>query len=144
MLSRCPAPQATTKRLYLWMTFPVMLGFPSIFFSVPPLMIPIPATLPFCVQISPPVVGLMAAFALIMDRSIQPRLRFLDRMLAIASVIGVRSRHRGKHKKRTRHHRRHCCVSQSSNQDFLLSISISIAARPMVTIKHPFANPSSP
>lgn len=62
------------------------------FMAVPPLVILIPTTLPLGVQITPPVFGVAAVLALVMDRFIQSCLRFFDRMLAMRSVIGVRAR----------------------------------------------------
>jgi hypothetical protein len=39
-------------------------------FSIPPLVIGIPATLPFGVQVSPPVLGFAAVIAFVADRSV--------------------------------------------------------------------------
>jgi len=68
---------------------PVVLGLPAMVSSVPPLMILVPAALPFGVEISPPIIGLAAVIALVVDRSVQPRLGLFDCVLALLSVIGV-------------------------------------------------------
>jgi hypothetical protein len=66
------------------------------FFSIPPLMILIPATLPFSVQIAPASVGLRAVIAPVVDRFVQPCFRLFDRVLAPLSVVGVHQRCRYK------------------------------------------------
>jgi hypothetical protein len=63
-------------------SIPIMLGFPAVFSPVPPLVILIPTTLPFSVQIPPPFLGLMAVLAMFFDRSVQPRFRLFYRVLA--------------------------------------------------------------
>jgi hypothetical protein len=59
------------------------------FFPIPPLMILIPTTLPFGIQISPPFIRCAAVFALVVDRFVQFRFRLFDGMLALRSGIGV-------------------------------------------------------
>ena len=59
------------------------------FFPIPPLMILFPATLPYGIQISPPVVGFAAVIAFVMDRLVQSCFRLFDCMLTLLSVIGV-------------------------------------------------------
>jgi hypothetical protein len=49
---------------------PIMLGLPAAVSSIPPLVILIPATLPFSIQIPPPFLGLVAVFAMSFDRSV--------------------------------------------------------------------------
>jgi len=71
---------------------PVLLGFPAMFVAVPPLVILVPTTLPFGVQIAPAIFGFAAVPAVVMDCFIQSRFRFFDRMLAMRSVIGMRAR----------------------------------------------------
>jgi di/tricarboxylate transporter len=62
-------------------------------FAIPPLVILIPAMLPFGVQISPPVIGVATVLALVVNRSVQSCLRFLDGMLALLLFgFGVRAR----------------------------------------------------
>ena len=69
---------------------PIVLSFPSMVFSVPPLVILIPTTFPFGIQIPPAVLGVAAVLALVVDRFVQSCLRLFDRMLALPSVIGMR------------------------------------------------------
>ncbi len=71
---------------------PVLLGLPAMFFSVPPLMILIPTTSAFGVQITPAIFGLTAVLAVVADRFVQSRFRFFDRMLAMRPVISMRAR----------------------------------------------------
>jgi hypothetical protein len=90
-------------------------------FSVPPLMILIPAALPLGVQVSPPIIGFTAVIALVMDRSVGLCLRLFNCVLALVSVIGVHQGRRHKQQKRSRYNGCHCCFSKSSIQDYLLS-----------------------
>ena len=62
---------------------PVLLGFPAMFMAVPPLMILVPTTPPFGIQIAPAIFGFAAVLAVVMDCFIQSRFRFFDRMLAM-------------------------------------------------------------
>ena len=78
------------------MIFPVVLRLPAVVSSIPPLMMGAPATFPFGIQISPPVVGGAAVFAVIMDRMVQSRFRLLDGMLALVSFVRVHKRRRHK------------------------------------------------
>ena len=71
---------------------PVLLGLPTMLFSVPPLMVLIPTVLAFGVQIPAAALGLRAVIAMIVDGSVEVRLRFFNGMLAVRPVIGVRSR----------------------------------------------------
>ncbi len=71
------------------MVVPVLFGFPAMFFPVPPLVILIPASLPFGIQIAPGVFGFSAVFAVVVDCLVQSRLRFFDCVLAMGTVIGV-------------------------------------------------------
>jgi hypothetical protein len=97
-------------------------------FSVPPLVKLIPALFPFGIQIPPPVVGVMAVFAALLDRPVQFGFGFFDRMLALPPVIGARLRCRHEQQKCSR--RRHCHygLSESSIQVFLLSVSLAATA----------------
>jgi hypothetical protein len=63
---------------------------------IPPLMIGAPTPFPLSIQISSPVVGGAAVFAMIMDRFVQSRFRLLDSMLTLASVVRVHERSRHK------------------------------------------------
>lgn len=71
---------------------PVLLAFPTMVFSIPPLVVLIPAMLAFGVQISAAALGLGAVIAMVMDSSVEVGLRFLNGMLAVGPVIGVCSR----------------------------------------------------
>lgn len=74
---------------------PVVLGLPPMLLPVPPLVIGAPAPFPLAVQIAPPVFRLTAVLAIVVDRLVQPRLRFLNCMLAVGAVVGMRSRRSG-------------------------------------------------
>ena len=78
------------------MIFPVMLGFPPMVFAIPPLVIGAPASFSLGIQLPPPVFGLAAALAVIMNRLIQPRFRLFNRVLTVRSVVGMRRRRRRK------------------------------------------------
>jgi hypothetical protein len=71
------------------MIFPIVLSLPSMVFPIPPLMILIPTTLPFGIQITPPFIGFAAVIALVTDRSVQSCFRLFDGMLALLFGIGV-------------------------------------------------------
>jgi hypothetical protein len=105
---------------------PTVLSFPAMIFSVPPLVILIPAMLPFGVQIPPAVFGLGAVLALVMDRSVQVCLGLFDRMLTLRSVFRVSQRRRRyEPRKSHRHQHCHCRPSKSSIQGFfLLNLSL--------------------
>jgi hypothetical protein len=62
------------------------------FFPIPPLMILVPTTLPFGIQIPPPVVCFVAVLALVTDSLVQSGFRLFDCMLAPISVIGSDAR----------------------------------------------------
>jgi hypothetical protein len=98
---------------------PVMLGFPPVVSSIPPLVILIPATLAFCIQIAPPFFGLVAVLTIFLDRPVQSPFRLLDRMLALSSiVVSVRPWCCYKKAKRSRHYRGHGHFPNSSIQGF--------------------------
>jgi len=69
---------------------PVVLGFPAMFFAVPPLVILIPAALAFGIQVAAAVIGFAAALAVVLDGAIESRLSLLDGMLTLSPVVGVR------------------------------------------------------
>ncbi|MGB9490225.1 MAG: hypothetical protein WCA92_07145 [Terriglobales bacterium] len=71
------------------MVLPVVLGFPAVFLSVPPLMIFIPAAFALGIQVAPAVVGFVAAFAMVMNCLIEPGFSLFDGVLALRPVIGV-------------------------------------------------------
>jgi hypothetical protein len=89
---------------------PVLLGFPAVFFSIPPLMVLIPATLPFRIQIPPPLFGFVAMLAIFLDRPVVSRFRFFDRVLTLASVIRTRLRCCHKKPQCARYYECHCCL----------------------------------
>ena len=90
---------------------PVLLGFPAVISSIPPLMVLIPAALPFRIQIPPPLLGVVAMLAIFLDSSIVSRFRFFDRVLAPTSiVIGPRLRRCYKKPERSRYYECHCCL----------------------------------
>jgi hypothetical protein len=120
--------QPHSVMIVIMIMLPIVLSLPSMIFPIPPLMMLIPTTLPFGIQISPPVLGFAAVLALVVDGFVQSCLRLFDRMLALPSVIGMRRWCCYKQQKRRSHYRCHCCVSKSSIQDPLLSVSM-IASR---------------
>jgi hypothetical protein len=69
-------------------------------FAIPPLMIRIPATLPFGIQIAPSIFGLAAALAIVVNRFVKPGFGLLYGMLAFRPVVGVRNRGCNKPRKR--------------------------------------------
>jgi hypothetical protein len=93
-------------------SIPIMLGFPAVISPVPPLVILIPATLPFSIQIPPPFLGLVAALAMFFDGFVQSCFRLFNRVLALRSVIvSLRPRCCDKKPERPRHYSCHCCLS---------------------------------
>ena len=68
---------------------PIVLSLPSMLFPIPPLMILVPTTLPFGVQVSPPFISFAAMLAPFLDRSVQSGFRFFDGVLALLSGVGV-------------------------------------------------------
>jgi hypothetical protein len=78
--------------LIVMVVVPILFGFPAVVSSIPPLVILIPAALPFCVQIPSPLLGFVAVLALFLDGSVEPRFCFFNCMLTLASVIGPRLR----------------------------------------------------
>lgn len=89
------------------MIFPIMLGFPAMIFSIPPLVILAPATLSLFIQLSPPVLGCAAVLAVVVDRFVQFCFRLFDGMLALFSFIGVHERRCHKQQKCPRHYGRY-------------------------------------
>jgi hypothetical protein len=80
--------------------------------AIPPTVILVPTALTFGVQITPPVIGIAAVLALVMDCSVQPCFRFFDGMLALGVVIGSRLWRRPYYQaKRSCCDRRYCCLS---------------------------------
>ena len=67
---------------------PVLLGFPTMLFPVPPLVVLSPAAFPFGVQIPTAVFGFAAVLAVMGDRIVQTRFRLFDSMFAVLPVIG--------------------------------------------------------
>jgi hypothetical protein len=70
---------------------PVVLGFPAMLFSIPPLMVLIPATLPLGVQIAPAIFCFSAVVPMSTDSLVESRFGVFYCVLALGSVIGVRN-----------------------------------------------------
>jgi hypothetical protein len=88
--------------------------------AIPPLMVLIPAMLPFGIQITPAGVRLVAALAVVVDGPVEIGLSFLDCMLALRPVLGVCYRHRNKPRKRHNHNCCNCCLANSLNHVYSL------------------------
>jgi hypothetical protein len=79
---------------------------------VPPSVVHIPAALPLGVQISPALLSLVAAFAMLANRLVQFRLRALNLALALSMVIRIRLGNGHPHgRAQSRRHNRCCCNS---------------------------------
>jgi hypothetical protein len=76
-------------------SFPVVFRLPAMFFAIPPLVVLIPATLAFGVQVAAALVGLAAVITLIVDRPVQVGFRLFYGVLALRPVIGMRLWSRG-------------------------------------------------
>jgi len=96
------------------------------FLSVPPLVIGGPTPFAFGVQVAPPVFGFAAVLAIVVDRFIQPCFRFFNSVLAMGSVVRMRSRRSGEKQQRSHHQSCRCVVSKFSNQVILLSGFINL------------------
>lgn len=80
---------------------PVLVVVPLVCFSIPPLMIAVPAGLTLRDEVMPPCFGFMAVVTVSSDRVIEPRFGFLNAMLAFAPfIVGTRSRCCEEHKER--------------------------------------------
>jgi hypothetical protein len=101
---------------------PIVLGLPAMILPVPPLAILIPASLPFGIQIPPPVLGLTAVVAAFLDGSIQSCFCLFDRVLALTSVVGTQPRFCYKEQKGARQEGGYGCITKSSNQGSLLPV----------------------
>jgi hypothetical protein len=98
---------------------PILLGLPTMVFSIPPLMVLIVAMLAFGIQIAPPRIGLGAVFAMIMDCFIQVCFRLFDGVLALRPVLGSCLWCRCyEHKQCSCYYCRDCAFSNSLNQEF--------------------------
>jgi hypothetical protein len=100
---------------------PILLSFPAMFLTVPPLVVRVPTMLPFGIQIAAAVLGLSAVLAVVVYRSIQPCFGFFNGVLALRSVIGVRQGRCSKPRKRCHYNRRYCCSSNSLSHGFSFS-----------------------
>jgi hypothetical protein len=85
------------NRLNLAMV-PVAIVMPAMFVTVPPSVVPAPATLAFRIQVSPPLVSLVAALAVFANRLIELDFPALDFMLALCMVVGIRCGHGNQHR----------------------------------------------
>jgi hypothetical protein len=96
-------------------------------FSIPPLMVLIPATLPFGVQVPAAIFCFPAVVAMVANGPVQSRFGVLHGVLTPGAIIGVCNWYRNEPRK-CRHH--YCCYrsfSQSLNQSLLLCVSHSIS-----------------
>ena len=73
--------------------FPVTIGVPLMVVSVPPSVVRVPAALPLGIQIVPPLVGLVAAFAVFANRLIKFCFPLFDFPLALSMVVSVHLGH---------------------------------------------------
>jgi len=71
---------------------PIVLSLPTMFFPIPPLMVLIPTSLPFGVQVSPPILRLAAVLAVIADRFVQIGLGLLDGVPTLVPFICLDAR----------------------------------------------------
>jgi hypothetical protein len=65
-------PEAGTgnQKPILVALLPILLPFPPMLSSIPPLVIVIPTSLPFGIQITPPILCLMATLAVMLNRPV--------------------------------------------------------------------------
>jgi hypothetical protein len=92
-----------------------------VFFTIPPLVVLIPAMLTLGIQIAAAIICVAAVVPLVMNGFVQPDFGLLYGVLAPGSVVGVCYRNGYKPGKRGHHNRCNCCFSNSLNQGFLLS-----------------------
>jgi hypothetical protein len=76
--------------------------------AIPPLMVLVPAMLPFRIQIATALICFVAALTVIVNGPVEIGLSFLDCVLALRPVIGVCYRHCNKPRKRGYHNRCYC------------------------------------
>jgi hypothetical protein len=103
-----------------------VIGLPTMVVAVPPLMVFIPTVLAFGFEIAATVIGFVAALTVVADSVVEIGFGFLYCVLASRSIVGMRHRYSCEPGKRGHHHYCNCCVSNSSNQGFLLSIAAGI------------------
>jgi hypothetical protein len=88
-------------------------------FPIPPLVVLLITMVAFGIQITTPVLGLGAMFAMVTDRPIQICLGFFHGMLAMRPVIGpCLWRRCYEHKQCSCYYCRECAFSNSFNQEF--------------------------
>jgi ribose/xylose/arabinose/galactoside ABC-type transport system permease subunit len=80
-------------------------------FSIPPLMVLIPATLPLSVQVTAAVFCLVAALSVIVNSFIEPDLGALHSVLALGAIIGMGNGYCNEPRKRRHHYCRQCGFS---------------------------------
>ena len=91
------------------MIFPVTIRVPLMIVSVPPSVVRIPAAFPLGVQISPALLSLVAAFAMLANRLVQFRLRALNLALALSMVVRIRLGNGRQHcRAQSRHNHCYC------------------------------------
>jgi hypothetical protein len=95
--------------------------------AIPPTVILVPTALAFGVQITPPVIGLVAVLAMIMNRPIKVCFCLFDGVLALGMVVGSRLRRRCHHQAQCScRHCCYCCLSYSLNQVPVLSFQFPV------------------
>jgi hypothetical protein len=77
---------------------PVAIVMPAMFVTVPPSVVPAPATLAFRIQVPAPLVCLMAALTVFADCVIELCFSALDFVLALCMVVGIRCGHGNQHR----------------------------------------------
>jgi hypothetical protein len=73
---------------------PILLSLPTMFFSIPPLVILVPAVLSFGIQLMATRISFGAPLAVIPNRLVESHLGMLNRMLTLGSIVGVHQRDR--------------------------------------------------
>jgi hypothetical protein len=69
---------------------PVLLGFPAMFFAVPPLMVLLVTVLAFGVEVAAAIIGLAAVLAVVVNGPVQVRFGLFNVVLAPGAIVGVR------------------------------------------------------
>jgi hypothetical protein len=86
-------------------------------FAVPPLMVFIPAMLPFRIEIASAGISVGAVIAVVMNRFIKPCFGLFDRVLAGGAIFGVHEWNCNKPGERNCHNGGHCGFCEALNQD---------------------------
>ena len=93
---------------------PVAIIVPTMLVTVPPSVVPVPATFSFRVQISPAIFRLAAVLAVFANRLIELRFSAFNFSLALCMIFRIRLRHGNEHHRTQsrRHYRRYRKSSQ--------------------------------